>query len=262
MTRTMADTIHGTVGDINALEAHQAIELVAGYTNGSYAWTADDWARFPKQSHVTIDVNGSNPAADVLDVEPGDATPNDSAAWVRNKLLQHPSYPPILYVNRSNITAVFNAQAAAGHKIVRDFRLWVATLDGSMGIPDMTGVTAIQYASSAMTHTNVDLSLVFDGAFKPVGPTPPPPPPHVQLPVPTISSTDADRIAGSVLYMLRFIDPSQALPAGQDVDSKLIADSAGYLRTLLRAFEASQDAKLLARLNEVMAALKLPPLNP
>lgn len=260
MTRIMADTIHGTVSDINVIEQHQNVSLVAGYANGHYAWTADDWARFPAHSRVTIDVNGSDPSADVLDVEPGDATPNDSAAWVRNKLLQKPTYPPILYVNRSNITAVFNAQLAAGHKVVRDFRLWVATLDGSMSISDMTGVTAIQYASSSMTHTNVDLSIVFDGAFKQAPVVTPPPPPPVHLPVPTISSTDADRIAGSVLYMLRFLDSSVGLPTGQDADSKLIADSAGYLRTLLAAQEAKADEKLLGRLNQIMTALKLPPV--
>lgn len=261
MTRTMADTIASTVGDITALEAHQPIDMVAGYANGLYAWTAADWARFPNQAHVTIDVRGTDIGADVLDVESGDATPADSVTWVRNKLLQKPGYPPVLYVNRSNITQVFNAQNAAGHQVGRDFRLWIATLDGTKSVPDMTGVTAIQYASAAMTKTNVDLSIVVDGAWKATAKPPVPTPPPVKLPVPSISQVDADRIAGSVLYMLRFLDPSVALPTGEDVDSKLIASAATELRNLLKAHSDAMVTLWTEKINKVLSELKLPPIQ-
>jgi hypothetical protein len=34
---------------------------------------------------------------------------------------------------------LFNAMNAAGLRIVHDFRLWIATLDGTKTVPDMTG---------------------------------------------------------------------------------------------------------------------------
>jgi len=46
--------------------------IVAGYINGKYAWSASDWARFPKAVRLRIDVLGNDPlGSDILDVEPG-----------------------------------------------------------------------------------------------------------------------------------------------------------------------------------------------
>jgi hypothetical protein len=36
---------------------------------------------------------------------------------------------------------LFNEMNAAGLEIVRDFRTWIATLDGTQRVHDMTGVT-------------------------------------------------------------------------------------------------------------------------
>lgn len=258
MSRIMADTINSTVDDISKLMQHQTISLVAGYVNGHYAWSAEDWAKFPSQAHVTIDVNGSNPSADVLDVEPGDATPADAVVWVRNKLKQNPHYPPILYVNRSNMTTVIGNLSKAGYALGRDYRFWVATLDGTQGLPDMRGVTAVQYASSAMTGTNVDLSVVYDVNFK--APVSPPP---VRPPVsgPTISQQDADRIAASVWYMARFMDPAVPLPTGTDVNSSIIRSSFEVIRKEIAKKEAAEEAKWLGRVNAMLAELKLPPIK-
>lgn len=260
MTRIMADTINSTVSDIQSIEAHQTIDMVAGYANGTYAWSAADWQRFPHQTHVTIDVRGTDPGADVLDVENGDATPADAVTWIRNKKLLKQDYPGVLYVNRSNITAVFNAMNAAGFHVVKDFRLWVATLDGSKSIGDMTGVAAIQYASAAMTHTNVDLSLVFDGAWK-AAPVPPPPPAHV--PVPTLDNETANYISGKVWGALYYIDNPP--PTGADLGSVALADGIGKLKAVLHEAMSAQaravDALVVERLNQVLAAMKLPPIS-
>lgn len=59
-------------------------EIVAGYVDGRYAWSDADWARFPNAVKVRISVFGSLDA-DVLDVEPSDATPADAAVWVAQK---------------------------------------------------------------------------------------------------------------------------------------------------------------------------------
>lgn len=260
MTRLMADTINTTVSDIQHLEGSQTIDMVAGYANGTYAWSSADWQRFPHQAHVTIDVRGTDPSADVLDVENGDATPADAVTWIKNKKLLKPAYPGVLYCNRSNITALFNALNAAGYNVVRDFRLWVATLDGTKSIPDMTGVTAIQYASASMTGTNVDLSLVFDGAWKQTPVVTPPPPPPVHVPVSTLDNETADFVAGKVFGALWYADPANPLPSGSDGGSVALRDGGEKLRAFLAGQAHSMDALIVKRLNELLDAMKLPHL--
>ncbi|HEY4850871.1 MAG TPA: hypothetical protein VII22_08745 [Streptosporangiaceae bacterium] len=153
----------------SAVAAHVPVggtQLVAGYVNGSYAWTAADWNRFPGIHHITIDVIGDRPDADVLDVETGDATPEGAVQWVRNKLARHEPYAPVLYCNRSTLTPLFDAMQAAGYHVVQHFRLWIATLDGTQKTNDMTGVTAVQYAGEKTTGGNYDQSIVYDDAWK------------------------------------------------------------------------------------------------
>ena len=172
MTRIMRDST--TAADIPL----HGLGLAAGYGNGIYKWSAADWARFPGIPHVGIDVNGSDAAGcGVLDVEKGDATPDHAPAWVRARLALKPAYPPIIYCNRSTLTPVFNALNAAGLHVVRDFRLWIATLDGvTKTVPDMTGVTAVQYAGQQQTGGHYDESIVYDDTWHAQPPKPPPPP--------------------------------------------------------------------------------------
>jgi hypothetical protein len=158
MTRIMRDSttptdipIHGT-------------DLVAGYVNGNFQWGPEGWGRFPGIPHVRIDVFATEPAeAAVLDVEPGCSTVEQAVTWVKERKAAHPgAYPPIIYCDRSHLTPLFNAMNAAGLHIVRDFRTWIATLDGTKRVPDMTGVTAVQYAGEAMTKGHYDESIVWD----------------------------------------------------------------------------------------------------
>jgi hypothetical protein len=55
--------------------------IVAGYVNGYWPTYNDLCARFPHAHHVSIAVT-SGVVADVLDVERGDATPQDAPLWV------------------------------------------------------------------------------------------------------------------------------------------------------------------------------------
>lgn len=141
-------------------------DLVAGYLNGSYAWGSSDWARFPAAGHVTIDVNGSRPDADVLDVEPGDATVAGGVVWLKKALAVQRDYVPVIYCNRSNRTAFVTAAKAAGYSVNTHFKFWVATLDGTRTLSDMNGVAAIQWAGTGQTGHHYDQSDVFDAAWK------------------------------------------------------------------------------------------------
>ena len=160
MTRIMRDST--TAGDIPL----HGLDLVAGYRNGTYEWSDADWQRFPGIGHAYIDVNGTHAAdAGVLDVETGDATVTTAVTWAKQRLALKPDYPPVIYCNRSTLTPLFNALNAAGLEVVKHFRLWVATLDGTKTLADMTGVTAIQYAGQAQTGGHYDESIVYDGTW-------------------------------------------------------------------------------------------------
>ena len=175
MTRIGRDST--TLADIPAA----GTQLVMAYTNGLYKVTPADVAtRFGTTPVAWIDVNGSDEFADVLDVETGDATVAGAVAWVKAKLLTKPVYPPIVYCNRATLTPLFDAMGAAGLHVVTHFRLWIATLDGTKTVPDMTGVTAVQYAGEPQTGHHYDESIVYDDAWKaPAAPAPKPAPPAV-----------------------------------------------------------------------------------
>jgi hypothetical protein len=178
----------------------QGTDIIAAYVNGMYASTlAQVRARFPHQQVAWIDVNGSRPdAAGILDVEAGDATPAEAALWARTRHTLHPgAYPPIIYCNRATLTPVFNTLNAAGLAIGPGFRLWIATLDGTKKVADMTGVTAVQYAGETQTGGHYDESVVYDDTWlaPPKPPAPPPPPPG---PGPYLHHTSGDRTLAQV----------------------------------------------------------------
>lgn len=168
----------------------QGLFCAMGYFNGSISqWPQNAWNYFTtKGIHVAaIDVIGNRIDADILDVETGDATVSTAVDWVRAKLAKYPTkagwYPPILYANRSTLTPLFNALNAAGFQVVRDFRLGIATLDGTEAVADMTGVTYIQYKGEDQTGGHYDESLIYDMNWK-TAPVPVPPPPPVPVPPP------------------------------------------------------------------------------
>lgn len=163
MVRFMADAIDCSqfTATVNVPgRGSQPVVLRAGYINGRWP-TASQCG-----TEVSIDVNGSAPQADVLDIETGDATPDAAPAWVRAHNARG-GFPAVLYCNRSMIHAVANACDAAGLQVGRDFRWWIATLDGTETVPDMTGVVAVQvWGANYFGGLNIDLSIVYDDSWK------------------------------------------------------------------------------------------------
>ena len=91
MTRTMYD-------GINASRLPRDAQLAAGYVDGLYAWSAADWARFsPGTVRVRIAVFASTDDGEVLDVEPGNATPAESVDWVLMR--RRAGVDPTVYMN-------------------------------------------------------------------------------------------------------------------------------------------------------------------
>lgn len=157
MTRLMYDST-------NPAGIPDVAEMVAGYVNGKFNWAASNTAfnKWPHAAHVRIDVTGSNPAsASVLDVETGDVTPDHAEQWIRDRSAL--GFRPVIYCNRATKSLV---EAATGSLIHgKDYWFWIATLDGTKELPDMTGVIAVQYADSNMLGFDADASIVYDNTW-------------------------------------------------------------------------------------------------
>ena len=80
---------------------------VLAYANGRYAWPKEEIERFieaGKRVHK-VDVNGNAvQLADILDVEPFDAAPNQVAAWVDERWRTHST--AAVYCSRSTVPSV------------------------------------------------------------------------------------------------------------------------------------------------------------
>lgn len=224
-TRYMLDTVANPAnGDVPNLPSsvklpdHSVVpvSLQAGYVNGSFAWKS-------RHPDVWIDVNGSDPKAHVLDCETGDATPDKTPGWAKAHNGENPAFPAVIYCNRSNVTPVFNAMNAAGLRIARDFFIWLATLDGTRTVPDMTGVVAVQVYGASALGFNADLSFVYDDAF-----------PHGGNP-----TTGPHR---------------QVVPAGNTASlDRIVADRHGDLRTIIGLSRANLNPTNLAVFDAYLA---------
>ena len=128
--------------------------MVAGYIDGLYEWSADDWSRFPNAVKVRIAIRGWNDA-DVLDVEWGAASVADVPAWVERQRAR--GAVPSVYVNHSNWQACKDACAGAG---VSEPYWWLASYDNVAEIP--AGTIAKQYANEPLAGGHYDLSVVAD----------------------------------------------------------------------------------------------------
>jgi hypothetical protein len=169
VTRIMRDST--TAADIPI----PGCQLVAGYSNGQFVWTPEDWARFGTMPKVRIDVDGSNPSgASVLDVERGDVTVAGAVSWVQRRRHLFPGTAPTIYCNRSTSVLVQAAMHDHGIMLSTMYTLWIATLDGTDTLPDMRGVVAIQYAGEAQTGGHYDESIVFHDTWHPANPPAPP----------------------------------------------------------------------------------------
>ena len=144
-------------------------EIVAGYIDGIYCWTTQDWARFPNAQHVTIAVFASTNNGMVLDCEDGDATPAQCPAWVqmrRNAGLAQPT----IYCSQSLWPQVQSAFNAAG---VAQPDYWIASWTGSPFL--VPGSVATQYADPPSSGGHYDVSLT-NGVWPGSKPEPPLPP--------------------------------------------------------------------------------------
>jgi hypothetical protein len=153
--------------------------MVAGYVDGSFAWTQAEWNLFPHAVHVEVAVLSSTNFGDVIDCETGDATPERAAAWVRMRKLAG-YYRPTIYCSRSVIPQV---RAATGNLILgKDYDIWCADYTGQQHQVTAPGLPPATCAATQYLNTDAyDASIVYDDGWPhrsaPKPPSPPSPPP-------------------------------------------------------------------------------------
>jgi hypothetical protein len=113
-------------------------EAAAAYATGPYAEQASTVKGH--RSLLWIDTNGSDPEANVLDVEPGDATPAGATQWVKARLSAHSNSVAIVYTMISEWQQVKDGVATLPAWMQSKVRYWIA---------DPTGVDHVVPGSSA-----------------------------------------------------------------------------------------------------------------
>ena len=134
-------------------------DAVAGYVDGRWPDFHAMAAAFPNDHHLSI---ATNPArdADCLDVEAGDATPDQAPEWA---IRQHRRgvWRPVIYANAATYPKIEEAFRKAGLPGVF-IRRWVADWNGQADIPQ--GFDGHQFTNHA-DGLSVDESVLLDDFF-------------------------------------------------------------------------------------------------
>ena len=159
--------------------------VVAGYCDGPYGpndpygsgWTAAAWESFPGSQLVVITVDGMA-GAHVYDIETGDGTPSQGAAWALAEVKA--GRRPTLYANASTWASELDAALhAVGLARVSVVDGWIAQYNDQAIVP--AGYVAHQYLANqpGVGGSYIDYSVTngeWPAAIAPV-PCPKPPPP-------------------------------------------------------------------------------------
>ena len=130
------------------------------YGDGDTKWTPAEIARFPHARRRTISVLNNPKIAAVLDVELGDAAPADAPGFLAYRR-EHYGDDGAIYCNRATLPKV-QAELALLHG---DYRIWLATLDGTKptGITGGGRLVAVQFERDP--EDRYDVSVIYDTAW-------------------------------------------------------------------------------------------------
>jgi hypothetical protein len=130
---------------INVSSLPAGAQAYAGYVNGIYnTWDALVAAKEASGAYLlSIDVFGNGPTAHCLDVESGDATNSDIAAWV-TRVKAAGVKVPVIYTSASNVQAVINICMEDLKLTRQEFLVWSAHYTGTAHIcaPAVCGYAA------------------------------------------------------------------------------------------------------------------------
>jgi peptidoglycan hydrolase-like protein with peptidoglycan-binding domain len=165
MTITMFDSIN--VAELPAGSGY----AYAGYVNGQWRTYSAIVGKFLGSRVLSIAVSAGSDA-DCLDIETGDATPEQAASWVLRQLARK-AWRPCLYASVSTMGSVIAGLEAAGISI-STLRLWSAHygegahICGPASCKQLAvAVDGTQWTDSALGRS-LDQSLLSDGFFQQV----------------------------------------------------------------------------------------------
>lgn len=117
----------------------------AVYATGNYAASQ---AQVSGRHVMWIDTTGSDHAASVLDVEPGDATPSMAASWAKQRLTADPHALARIYTMRSEWSAAKAAIDALPTTMRSHVRWWIADPTGHAHVVPGSDATQWYWGSS------------------------------------------------------------------------------------------------------------------
>lgn len=215
------------------------LDAVAGYGDGRYQWTSEDWARFPEGIVALVIVTNATSRGDVLDVERGAALPGDAPGWADRFDRPHRRRPTI-YCSRGLVPEVRQAMGS------REWDWWAATLDGTTIVD---GAVAVQAFGSDMTGGHYDESVIWDATWLDDPSTGGP------MSTDVFTQSDRDMLISVWYFLLRGYDlPPRSAPDGTPPQHDSILLNMSYARE-----EANQG---LERIETAIAKLGLPIIDP
>lgn len=128
-----------------------ADRVVAVYATGPYAVPASA-VRGQKQV-LWLDVRGTDPAASVLDIEPGCASPGVAASWTSERLSTYPGSLAVLYTSLAEWPLVRAEVAGLPAWIRARIRWWIANPTGYPHLVPGSDATQWYWGSSVDIST-------------------------------------------------------------------------------------------------------------
>jgi hypothetical protein len=146
------------------------LAAVAGYGDGPWTWSSQDWKRFDDAGVPALSIV-IDPAhqGDILDVERFDAEPIQVPGWIR-RFNRPKRRKPTIYCNRLTwrrgpgspaITVVEALHTAGMDESYVDW--WAATLDGTT--TNTEGAVAVQWKGQDETGGHYDESIIMDSGW-------------------------------------------------------------------------------------------------
>jgi hypothetical protein len=146
-----------------ALPAHH---VAAVYATGPYATPAS--AVRGRGEVLWIDVRGTDPAADVLDIEPGCASPAVAAAWTSARLSRYRGSLAVMYTSLAEWSLVKGELAGLPGWMQARIRWWIANPTGTPHLVPGSDATQWYWGSRVDISTATSRLLKCAGLARPV----------------------------------------------------------------------------------------------